>query len=207
VWSSDAQPSASAGDPDAELVRRIGAGEEAAFRLLVAGHLPRLHALARRMLGSAAEADEITQETFLRAWRQARDWRPGRARFDTWLHRVALNLCRDRLRRRREVAMAEPPEQVDPATGADRRLEQEESVASVRAAIARLPPRQREAIMLHNYQELSNTETAAVLGISVEALESLLARARRSLRDSLRDSLGESLAGGVGGRAGGSHDA
>ena len=174
-------------DPDTELLARVGRGEEAAFRALVAQKLPRVHALALRLLGSAGEADDIAQDAFLRAWRQARDWRPGAARFDTWLHRVVLNLCYDRLRRRREVPVAEPPEQADPAPSVDHRMERDETVQRVQAALAKLPPRQREAIMLHTYQELSNIETAQVLNISVEALESLLSRARRTLRCLLQD--------------------
>ena len=172
-------------DPDAELLAGVGRGEEAAFRVLIARKLPRIHALCLRLLGSSGEADDVAQDAFLRAWRQARDWRPGQARFDTWLHRVVLNLCYDRLRQRREVPVAEPPEQADPALPADRGLEREETVRRVQAALAQLPPRQRDAIMLHTYQELSNIETAQVLGMSVEGLESLLARARRSLRSLL----------------------
>ena len=101
------------GDPDEALLARVGEGDPAAVRALVARKLPRLLALAGRMLGDAAEAEDVAQETFVRAWKQARDWRPGVAKFDTWLHRVALNLCYDRLRRRREVATDNPPEQID----------------------------------------------------------------------------------------------
>ncbi len=173
-------------DPDAELLARIGRGEETAFRTLVTRKLPRIHALALRLLGDSGAADDVAQDTFLRAWRQARDWRPGQARFDTWLHRVALNLCTDRLRKRRDILVSEPPEQADPSLRVDQRLERDEAVQRVQAALARLPDRQREAIMLHTYQELSNVEIAQVLEISVEALESLLSRARRTLRSLLR---------------------
>lgn len=172
-------------DPDADLLARVGRREEAAFRVLIARKLPRVHALARRLLGSDGDADDVAQDAFLRTWRQARDWRPGQAQFDTWLHRVVLNLCYDRLRKRREILVAEPPEQVDPALPADRRLERDETARRVQAALTKLPPRQREAIMLHTYQELSNIETAQALNISVEALESLLSRARRTLRSLL----------------------
>ena len=78
--------------------------------------------------------------------------------------------------------MAEPPEQVDPAPAADRALERDDTMRRVRNALASLPPRQRNAIVLHTYQGLSNIETAAIMGIGVEALESLLSRARRALR-------------------------
>jgi RNA polymerase sigma-70 factor (ECF subfamily) len=169
-------------DPDIGLIARIARGDEAAARMLVHAKLPRLLALARRMLGDAAEAEDVTQETFLRAWRQAPRWRPDGARFDTWLHMVALNLCRDRLRRRRERTMPELPEVPDPAPLADGVLDEAAQAHAVVTAIAMLPNRQREAILLVHYQDLSNIAAAQALEISVEALESLLARGRRSLR-------------------------
>jgi RNA polymerase sigma-70 factor, ECF subfamily len=177
----------SADDPDTQLVARVGRGDEAATRLLVTAKLPRLLALARRMLGDAAEAEDVAQETFLRAWRQAPRWRPGAARFDTWLHMVTLNLCRDRLRRRRETVVPDPPERADPAPPADTAMDEAARGRAVQAAIAALPERQREAILLVHYQDLSNIAAAAALEISVEALESLLARGRRSLRATFAD--------------------
>ena len=178
-------PVAALEDPDAALVTRIARGEEAAFRILVDRKLSRLHALAQRLLGAAGEADDVAQEALLRAWRQAPRWQPGAARFDTWLHRVVLNLCTDIQRRRREVVMAEPPDRADPAPLADQSMQSEQTARRVQQALARLPPRQREAIVLQTYQELSNIEIAQVLEISVEALESLLSRGRRMLRDLL----------------------
>lgn len=175
------------GDLDVDLLARIGTGEQAAFRMLMTSKLPRVHGLALRLLRDPAQADDVAQEVFLRVWRHARDWQPGRARFDTWLHRVTLNLCMDRLRRRREMVVADPPEQIDPAPGADETIERDTAARRVEAAIAGLPPRQREALVLQVYQGLSNIESAAVLGIGVEALESLLARARRALREELKD--------------------
>ena len=173
-------------DPDTDLLARVGDGEEAAFRILIADKLPRIHALALRLLGDSEEAEDVAQDAFLRTWRRAGDWRPGRARFDTWLHRVVLNLCYDHLRKRRHVPVAEPREQVDPSLPVDQRLERDETVQRVQAALASLPDRQRDAMMLHTYQDLTNIEIAQVLDISVEALESLLSRARRSLRSSLK---------------------
>jgi len=174
-------------DPDEALVARVAEGDPAAVRALVARKLPRLMSLGVRMLGEAAEAEDMAQEAFLRVWKQAPKWQPDKAKFDTWLHRVALNLCYDRLRRRRGVLTEEPPEQPDPAPSAEKGLLAQETGRRVAEAVRRLPDRQREAIVLCHYQELGNIEAAAVMGVSVEALESLLGRGRRALRAALAD--------------------
>mgnify|MGYP005809871005 FL=1 len=178
---------ATAPDPDEELLSRVARGDPAAVRALMARKLSRINGLAVRMLGDAAEAEDVTQEVFMRAWRQAEHWKPGVAKFDTWLHRVALNLCYDRLRRRREIPTEAPPEQIDEGPAPDRNLEAADVGGRVAAAMARLPDRQREAIVLCHYQELGNIEAAALMGVSVEALESLLSRGRRALRAGLAD--------------------
>lgn len=174
-------------DPDEELVRRVGQGDPAAIQSMVARKLPRMLGLAQRMLGDPVEAEDVAQEAMLRAWRQAPRWTPGKARFDTWLHRVALNLCYDRLRRRREVPTDAPPERPYEGPAPDRGLMAADVGARVDAALARLPDRQREAIVLCHYQELTNIEAAALMEVSVEALESLLSRGRRALRQALAD--------------------
>jgi RNA polymerase sigma-70 factor, ECF subfamily len=169
-------------DTDEDLLARIGRRDPAAVRAMVARKLPRLLALASRMLGDRVEAEDVAQETFLRVWREAPHWQYGRAPFDAWLYRVALNLCYDRLRQRREKCMAAPPDRVDPGPAPDYALDQRVDQQRIAAALQSLPERQREAVVLQYYQELSNIEAAGVMGISVEALESLLARARRNLR-------------------------
>jgi len=174
-------------DPDEDLVRRIAKGDEAAIQALVARKGPRMLALAYRLLGDRVEAEDVAQEAMLRAWRQAPRWRPGGARFDTWMHRVGLNLCYDRLRRRREIPTDAPPEQVDQGPAPDRRMLTAELATRVDGALAALPARQREALVLCHYQELGNIEAAALMRISVEALESLLSRGRRALRVALAD--------------------
>lgn len=179
-------------DPDVELLARIGNNEPAAVNEMVTRKLPRLLALASRILGDADEAKDVAQETFLRIWRHAARWRSGEARFDTWLHRVALNLCHDRLRRRKERPLNEEEalELADSAPPLDEQLESTERSARMAAALAALPERQREAVVLQYYQELSNIDAAALMNISVEALESLLSRARRQLRRQLADTPG-----------------
>lgn len=174
-------------DPDEELVRRVGQGDPAAIQAMLARKLPRMLTLAQRMLGDATEAEDVAQEAMLRAWRQAPRWTPGQAKFDTWLHRVGLNLCYDRLRRRREIATEAPPDRPDDGPAPDRGLLAMETGVRVEAAMAKLPERQREAIVLCHYQELGNIEAAGLMNVSVEALESLLSRGRRALRRTLAD--------------------
>jgi RNA polymerase sigma factor (sigma-70 family) len=176
-----------ASDPDEALVLRVAAGDVAAVRALAARKLPRILALAQRMLGDIPDAEDVAQEAMIRAWRQAPKWRPGSAKFDTWLHRVALNLCYDRLRRRREIAMDQPPERADEGPAPDRGLEAADVGRRVAQAMQALPDRQREAVALCHYQDLTNIEAAAVMGVSIEALESLLSRGRRALRTALAD--------------------
>ncbi|EHP44000.1 ECF subfamily RNA polymerase sigma-24 subunit [Cupriavidus basilensis OR16] len=172
-------------DPDDVLLARVGRHDAAAVREMVSRKLPRVLALATRMLGDRGEAEDVAQEVFMRLWREAARWQPGRARFDTWLHRVALNLCYDRLRGTQEQAIEAMPEQAAPGAGPEEALDVAAQGARVGAALAKLPARQREALVLQYYQELPNGEAAALMGISIEALESLLARARRNLRDLL----------------------
>lgn len=174
-------------DADQDLVRRIADGDASACRALIDRHLPGLHAMSTRITGSAADADEICQDTFLRAWQQAGRWQPGRARFSTWLHQVALNLCRDRLRARREQQPLDSLPEGAHLDTPERQAGADERSAAIRNALGKLPERQREALVLSHFQGWGNTELATLLELSVDALESLLARARRGLREHLEE--------------------
>lgn len=130
--------------------------QSGAVREIVAKKLPRIVALAARMLGDRDEADDVAQEAFLRIWKIAPKWRSGAARFDTWLHRVTLNLCYDRLRRHRETTMSDEfPEQADLAPLPDERLDTAQANERISRALAKLPARQREALVLQYYQEIA----------------------------------------------------
>jgi len=173
-------------DPDVAVLARIAGGDSGSCSVLVDRHLMRLHALATRLLGSHADADEVCQDAFVRAWQQAPKWQAGKARFATWLHQVVLNLSRDRLRARRETvpldAIGETTDDADTPEQAHGRADR---VQSVQSALAKLPERQREALVLCHFQGMTNIEAAALLELSVDALESLLARARRGLREAV----------------------
>ncbi|MCP5478995.1 MAG: RNA polymerase sigma factor [Rhodanobacteraceae bacterium] len=172
-------------DPDLPLVIAIGQGDASAAATLVDRYARRLQAFAWRMLGDREEAEDVVQDSFLRLWKHARRWKPGAARFSTWLYQVAANGCRDRLRKRRDHSAEAVDWLVDDTPGGREQLQQAERDAVVQQAVNELPDRQREALLLSHYDGMGNPDIAAVLEVSVEAVESLLARARRRLRDEL----------------------
>jgi len=176
---------------DVDLMRRIGAGDATAYRLLSDRHTVGLLRYATRLLGERTEAEDVTQETFLKLWTTAAEWRPD-ARVNTWLHRIAHNLCIDRIRRRRGTNTE--TEIVDDEHQPSDLVMRREVATTVEAALLRLPERQRAAIVLTHYQGMGNPEAAEVLGVGVEAVESLLSRGRSALR-SMLSALNESKAG------------
>ncbi|MDT8344232.1 MAG: sigma-70 family RNA polymerase sigma factor [Thermohalobaculum sp.] len=171
---------------EAALLARFAAGDQAAARALTERFLPLALRQAWRILGSEAEAEEVAQEAMLKLWRQAATWRAGEARISTWLYRVTQNLCIDRIRRRRaNVNVDDVPEPADPRPGVLERLGESEDMRRLARAIMALPDRQRDALVLRHFDGASNPNIAARLECSVEAVESLLARARRQLQKDL----------------------
>ena len=170
---------------DEALLTRSAKGDRQASALLINRHSPRVLSLAQRMLGSREDAEDVSQEVFLKVFQTAGNWVQGEAKFSTWLHRVTLNQCYDRLRKKREAGMAEPPDMEDDSPGPAGQLMNQQRQKVLQDAIATLPDRQRAALLLNHYEDMSNIEASDILGISVEAVESLLSRARRSLRQAL----------------------
>lgn len=189
--------------PDEALLVLYANGDRGAARLLSQRLVPRTLGYAARLLGGdRAEAEDVVQEAMLRLWRVAPDWRSGEAKVSTWLYRVVTNLCTDRRRarvRRADPAGDEMPDVADGAPGAEARLIAADRAMALAAALAQLPDRQRQAVVLRHIEGLSNPEIAAVLDLGVEAVESLTARGKRSLAAILsgqRDALGYSDGGG-----------
>lgn len=186
---------------EALLVRRVADGDRRAFAELAEQHAPALGRYIARMLGNAAEVEDIRQETLLRLWTQAERWQPEVAALSTWLHRIAHNLSIDHLRRTARLVHDEG-EGNDTETKADAAaqeggeagpqapdlaLDSAQLAKQVRAAIGTLSERQRSALIMCHYQGLSNRDAATILDVSVDALESLLARARRKLKVQLSE--------------------
>ena len=177
-----------AAQSDAVLLARFAGGDQSAARALTDQLLPGAMRQAYRMLGEQAEAEDVAQEAMLRLWRQASDWRAGEARISTWLYRVVHNLCIDRIRKRRpQVPVEDAPEPVDPDPSVLDRMAQTEQSKAVAAAIGELPERQRQALILRHFEGMSNPAIGEALECSVEAVESLLARARRALAKKMQE--------------------
>ena len=183
-------------DEDVKLMLRFQAGERKAFEQLVKRNLNNVHALVFRFLRESSMIDDITQEVFLRIYRNADKYEP-RAKFSTWLYRIVANLCFNVMRSRRrkrtvslESSGAEDdlrhdvPDSAQPAP--QDQMDKAELYEQVGRAIGELPENQRIAIILNKYQSKNYEEIAAVLDTSTMAVKSLLSRARSNLRNRLR---------------------
>jgi RNA polymerase sigma factor (sigma-70 family) len=188
----------SSGDDDAadrQAIRDALAGDPEAFRCVVERHSGSIFNLAYRMTGNAADAEDLTQESFLQAYARLRDFRVG-ARFHPWIYTIALNLCRSHLRRRsfsRWLSLTRPPspegavmpEPVAPAPDPEQALLSLESEKCLGRAIEALPSKYREVFVLRQAQGLSYEAIAGLLGLPLGTVEARLFRARRRLLDSL----------------------
>lgn len=168
-------------------------GDDAAARMLTLRLTPRVLAHAFRMLGNRADAEDVTQDALMRLWKIAPEWRQGEAQVSTWLYRVTANLCTDRLRRRRGVALDSIAEPEDESPSAADGLQETSRAQALQQALGELPERQRQAVVLRHLEGRSNPEIAEIMDISTEAVESLTARGKRALAAALagrREELG-----------------
>jgi len=171
-------------DPSAtetQQLRQIAQGDKHAFAQLLSAYLPSLLSFIKRYVKEPAQAEDIAQETFLRVWQRAGDWQPREHSPRSWIYRIAYNLCIDVIRKQKPTTDA-LEELIAPHSPEHDVIEQNQH-QHLRTAMQRLPERQRTALYLCAFQGLSNKEAASIMSLGVDALESLLARARRSLRD------------------------
>ena len=139
------------------------------------------------MTGDIAEAEDIAQEVFLRLWTRAGQYDPAAARLSTWLHNIAYNLCIDHFRKHSRIVDEPPDDDIPGGEEPDAALVSSLASNDVREGLMKLPERQRSAIIMCHYQGLSNKDAAHVLDLSVDALESLMARGRRNLKAALTE--------------------
>lgn len=170
---------------DHRLFTKIAGGDPQAFRQLVDRHTRPIVTYLTRIMKNQFEAEEIAQEVFLRAWQRAGDYRPT-ARATTWLHRIAHNLAVDQLRKRHGADALDAEQNAAPLSERPSALlESKQQALSLAGALDALPLRQKTAMLLKYEQDLTNIEIGSVLEMSVDAVESLLARAKRELKSAL----------------------
>ena len=172
---------------DVALMERIASGDKAAFAEFLTRYLTAIVDFAQRYLAQRVDAEDVAQEAFIRVWRKAPGWRAQQATPRSWLYRITYHLCIDALRRRYpHRSMPDNEDPVDPEPTPEENVLRRAHMERLDEALRALPERQRTAITLCAYRGLANKEAAAALDITVEALESLLARGRRQLRQLLR---------------------
>ena len=197
------QADASGNEParDVRLMERVKAGDMDAFRELVEAHEQRVIGTIARMIGDPVEAEDLSQQVFVRVWKSAPRWEPT-AKFTTWLYTILRNLVFNESRRRSrhkttslEAATdsEEHPRQFadDSVKAPDTAMLDAEMQDAIESAIQDLPPPQRMAVIMRRYQDVSYEEIGEVLGLTVPAVKSLLFRARTELREKLKAYLGE----------------
>ncbi len=168
---------------DNELLERIAAGDRRAFRLLMVRHGRPMLALAQRMTGNAADADEIAQDAFMKVWLNASRWRrDGGAKFSSWLYRVVLNASLDRCRRKPMASLEDVDDPQDSAPGSFDHVSSGQRHRMIVEAMDQLPDRQKVAMSLYYFGEMTAPSAARSLNISVSAFEALLIRGKQSLR-------------------------
>ncbi|MDR3448951.1 MAG: RNA polymerase sigma factor [Alphaproteobacteria bacterium] len=168
-------------DSDYELLQRVAQGDMRAYRKLVDRHLTRGVKVAERMLGNRQDAEDVMQEVCLKIWKEAPRWQP-RAKFTTWLYRVILNACLDRKRRAAPLMSEELDEIPDTQPMAEERLIDFQRSEAVKQGLLQLPDRQRAAIILSYYEEMSNQGASDSMGVALGAFQQLLFRAKQNLK-------------------------
>jgi len=174
---------------DEELIARVAKGDGYAFDTLVRRHLHRAYGIARRVLASREDAEEAAQDAFTKVWTRACDWQPGRARFTTWFYRIVVNSALDLARKRTKGTVENPDDSLaslaDAGPSSESNLMAHQEEAAVHAAVSELTAQQRTAITLCYFEGHTNVEAAEIMGLNLKALEGLLVRARRGLKEQL----------------------
>ena len=162
---------------DDELMKAIAQRDSAAYNTLANRHVDRLYRYALRLSGDGATAEDLVQDAWVTVWEKPQSYKPGKVKFVTWLHRVLYNRFVDQLRRDR----IEYTDQTDKLDRAETTEFSDTRMQAFNQALTRLPEQQKAALLLSHMQGFSNPEVAHIMGLTVRAVESLQARARKSL--------------------------
>jgi len=171
---------------DEALLRQIQGGNQEAFAALVDRHARRFYSSAYRLLFSKNDAEDIVQQAFLNLWERRQSWDQNKgAKFTTWFYRVIVNLCLDHNRKKKPMPLSKNMEPIDKHDGPDILLDEKQKQAILDLFIKELPERQQLALTLCFYEGISNQEAAEIIGIKVKALQSLIMRAKTTLKERL----------------------
>ena len=172
---------------DHELLALIQDGNGQAFATLVERHTDRFYRLAYRYLQSKAAAEDVVQDAFVKLWENPAIWQAERnSRFTTWFYRVVVNLCLDSQKRKKPVTFDEEIPLIDDRQPVDETMMRLQEQKALEKEIAALPERQRTALNLCFAEGLSNQEAAAVMGVKLKALQSLVMRAKTTLKERMK---------------------
>jgi RNA polymerase sigma-70 factor (ECF subfamily) len=171
---------------DESLMPQIREGNQEAFAALVDRHAKRFYSTAYRLLFGKNEAEDIVQQAFLNLWERRSLWNQSKgAQFTTWFYRVVVNLCLDHNRKKKPLPLSEHLELIDKHDGPDILLDEKQKQAMLDLFIKELPERQQLALTLCFYEGISNQDAAEIIGIKVKALQSLIMRAKTTLKERL----------------------
>lgn len=173
-------------ETDNVLLIAFANGDRQAAQQLTERLLPKIYAHAYHRLGNIADAEDVTQEAFLKLWKFAPKWKQDRAQVSTWLYRVVSNLCKDRYRRASLENLGNAQEPIDGTQSAPDKIDEQYRQKALYDAMSMLQENQRLAVQLRHIDELTNPQIAEIMELSVEAVESLTARGKRKLIEILQ---------------------
>ena len=173
-------------ETDNVLLIAFANGDRQAAQQLTERLLPKIYAHAYHRLGNIADAEDVTQEAFLKLWKFAPKWKQDRAQVSTWLYRVVSNLCKDRYRRASLGNLGNAQDPIDGTQSAPDKIDEQYRQKALYDAMSMLQENQRLAVQLRHIDELTNPQIAEIMGLSVEAVESLTARGKRKLIEILQ---------------------
>jgi RNA polymerase sigma-70 factor (ECF subfamily) len=176
---------------DDALLKAYANGIPEASQILTDRFMAKIFTQAFHRVRNEADADDIAQEAMLRLWRIAPNWNQGNAKISTWLYKIVNNLCIDRLRQKKIVNLESVTEPIDDRQNVTNYLLNQSRANALYSALAKLPVRQREAVSMRHLEGISNPEIAEKLELSIEAVESLIARGKRALTDALQSQKSE----------------
>jgi RNA polymerase sigma-70 factor (ECF subfamily) len=172
---------------DNELLALIQNGNGQAFALLVERHTARFYRLAYRYLQSKEAAEDVVQDAFVKLWENPMLWQPGRnTKFTTWFYRIVVNLCLDARKKKNPEALSDDTLVADDREPVDEMMMRAQEQRLLEKEIAALPERQRTALNLCFDEGLTNQEAAAVMGLNLKALQSLIMRAKTTLKERMK---------------------